>query len=473
MYKTDVKIYLHPFVGLFKQTAVLILFVTVLSGCHPLNQHRSELEQLEYHKELRVGTLYSSRNFYYDQNDQPTGIDYELLDDFAHSLGLRLKMIPLYSQADLYNALKQKRVDLIAASLIPTAQLREQFRFSPEFYDVDSVLVYLKGTSPPQTLADVDARVGVTAGSFHETVLKRLSKRFTNLKISADDQLDDEDLLREVHQGQLKYAVVDNKILALTQRYYPKLASAFVLRKSAPISWAINRSQDDSLYSVLIDFFGKKHQDGTIAKLVEKYFGHIEQFDYVDTRSFLRAIKTVLPRYEIWFKRYSGDLDWRLIAAVSYQESHWDPRARSHTGVRGMMMLTLKTAHLMGVTNRLNVEQSIRGGADYLQRLISLVPDSIHNDEKIWFALAAYNMGFGHMLDVRRITKLQGGDPNSWSDVKERLPLLMQKRWYRKTRYGYARGSEAYNYVNNIRQYYQSLILLDAQQRWNQIKQVR
>ncbi|MFM2481639.1 membrane-bound lytic murein transglycosylase MltF [Celerinatantimonas sp. YJH-8] len=444
---------------------IILLISAMLSSCRVGQPPRSQLEQLEYTKVLRVGTLYSSRNFYYDQNDEPTGIDYELLHDFADYLGLKLKMIPLYSQSDLFNALKEQRVDLIAASLIPTPLQRLKFRFSPDFYDVNSVLVYQQGTPVPETIADVDQPIGVVSGSYHEYILRKLQRRYSTIKIEASDQVDDEELLRQVHQGTLMYAVVDDKILALTQRYYPKLATGLTLHQDESISWAIRLTQDDSFYSALIAFFGEKHSDGTIAKLVEKYFGHIEQFDYVDTRSFLRAVKTRLPSYESWFKLYADSLDWRLLAAVSYQESHWDPQARSHTGVRGLMMLTLNTAHHMGIDNRLDPEQSIKGGAAYLRRLISLVPDSIHEDEKIWFALAAYNMGFGHMLDARRVTQLQGANPNSWADVKERLPLLMQKQWYQKTQYGYARGNEAYNYVNNIRQYYQSLVLLDAQQR--------
>lgn len=122
------------------------------------------------------------------------------------------------------------------------------------------------------------------------------------------------------------------------------------------------------------------------------------------------------------------------------------------------MMLTLPTAKSVGVTNRLDPEQSVRGGVEYLRRIVSRVPDSINEHEKIWFALASYNIGYGHMMDARRLTKAQGGDPNAWADVKDRLPLLRQKRYYSQTRYGYARGDEARNYVENIRRYYQSII---------------
>lgn len=123
-----------------------------------------------------------------------------------------------------------------------------------------------------------------------------------------------------------------------------------------------------------------------------------------------------------------------------------------------MMMLTIPTAKIVGVSNRLDPTQSIRGGIEYLRRLVALIPDSIPEHEKIWFALASYNLGYGHVMDVRRITQSLGGDPNSWSDVKENLPLLRQQKYFSKTRYGYARGNEAKAYVENIRQYYQSII---------------
>ena len=123
-----------------------------------------------------------------------------------------------------------------------------------------------------------------------------------------------------------------------------------------------------------------------------------------------------------------------------------------------MMMLTLPTAKSVGVTNRLDPEQSVRGGVEYLRRIVARIPDSIEEHEKIWFALASYNVGYGHMMDARRLTKNQGGNPDAWSDVKDRFPLLRQKKYFSQTRYGFARGDEARNYVENIRRYYQSII---------------
>jgi len=246
--------------------------------------------------------------------------------------------------------------------------------------------------------------------------------------------------------------------LAQKQRYYPSLAEAFTIYEKQPVAWLIRKAQDDSFYSAMIEFMGNQYNSGTIAKVEEKYFGHIGDFDYVDTRIFLKRIESRLPKYEALFKQYSTpEVPWLLLASVSYQESHWNPKATSPTGVRGMMMLTRDTAKFVGIKNRLNAEQSIQGGAKYLTQLIKRLPESIPEDEQIWFALASYNIGLGHLLDVRRITKMREQNPDSWVDVKENLPLLHERKWYTKTRYGYARGREAKHYVDNIREYLETL----------------
>ncbi|BEU04193.1 membrane-bound lytic murein transglycosylase F [Agarivorans sp. OAG1] len=448
--------------------ALLALFV--LQGCEP-NPFVSELEQIRQRGKLRVGTLYSQQIFYYDQHEQPTGMEYELLEDFANYLGVELQMVPLYNQTELYRGLHNNQVDLLAAALSPTNALRENFRFSPEIYKVDAKVVYKKNTRRPRDISQVDSPLWITTGSYHQPLLKSYRKEHPELAIEATDRLDSSELLKSIVDEDIRFALVDDTTLALHQRFYPDLAEAFTLSESTSVVWMVNRLRDDSLYSALIEFIGDKHSNGDITRLYERYFGHIQRFDYVDTRAFLRSTSTRLPKYEDWFKQYAGKLDWRLIAAVSYQESHWRPHAKSFTGVRGMMMLTLPTAKSVGVTNRLDPEQSIRGGAEYLQKLINRVPDSVREDDKIWFALVSYNIGFGHMLDARRITRMRGGDPDAWVDVKENLPLLMRKKWYQQTRYGYARGQEAYNYVNNIRQYYQSLLWLDAQKKESQRRQ--
>ena len=224
----------------------------------------------------------------------------------------------------------------------------------------------------------------------------------------------------------------------------------------------LDKNGDDAIFASLIEFFGQVHHNGTLLALDDKYYGHVEQFNYVETRTFIKAVSTKLPKYQALFEKYAQEIDWRLLAAISYQESHWRPDARSHTGVRGMMMLTLTTAKQMGIKSRLDAEQSIRGGAKYFKRMINKMPDRIPSPDRMWFALASYNVGFGHLNDARIITQQQGGDPDRWVEVKTRLPLLQQKKYYKKTKYGYARGKEPVHYVENIRRYYNTLTWLDA-----------
>ena len=246
--------------------------------------------------------------------------------------------------------------------------------------------------------------------------------------------------------------------IGLFQRVHPELAVALDLTDEQPVTWFSAKDSDNTLSAAMLDFFSTINEDGTLARLEEKYLGHGEGFDYFDTRTFLRAVENQLPGLQPLFQKYARQIDWRLLAAIAWQESHWDPQATSPTGVRGMMMLTKNTAQSLGLSDRTDAEQSISGGMRYLQDMMAKVPDSVPEDERIWFALAAYNMGYAHMLDARALTAKQKGNPDSWTDVKQRLPLLSQKPYYSRLTYGYARGHEAYAYVENIRKYEISLV---------------
>lgn len=442
---------------------ILLIGVLFLSACGQ-EVGQNQLNEIKRRGELRVGTLYSSTT-YRLLDSAPTGLDYELAKRFADSLGVRLKIVPAFQTQQLFDLLSHGKVDLIAAALMVTPKRLQWLRFTPSYYLVQQKLVYRNGRPRPGSLADIKDPIVVIKGSSHEDLLQRLSQQVDNLPWQVRAEGDSEALLREVSEGKIAYTIVDDTLLAQNQRFYPELAEAMTLSPPTPVGWALSRREDDTLYAALIDFFGQRQQDGTLAKLDEKYFGHVQTFDYVDTHTFLKRVKEILPKYRQWFESYAQGLDWRLLAAISYQESHWNEAARSYTGVRGLMMLTLDTAKDLGIADRKDPEQSIKGGAAYLRQLIDKVPDSVPKDEKIWFALVAYNMGYGHMLDARRLTKLRGGNPDAWRDLKNTLPLLHEAQWYSKTRYGYARGREARLYVNNIRRYYQSLRMYDATQR--------
>ncbi|CAG19200.1 membrane-bound lytic murein transglycosylase MltF [Photobacterium profundum] len=450
----------NPLITKFRELFTVALVLALLSGCQWQDDNLTDLEKIRESGVIRVGTL-NNQLSYYIGNDGPTGLDYELAQRFAQKLGVKLEMQPMFTLSGLFPTLERGGIDVVAAGLTISKDRIENYHAAPAYYYASQIVVYKNGQWRPRKPADLALNKGtlsVVKGSSHEKHLIKLKEIHPDLTWESIEETDSDELLRLVAKGELDFTIADSVDVALSQRIHPDVAIAMELTEDEPIAWFVNKSTDDSLYALLIEFFGEIKQSGELAQLEEKYFGHVGSFDYVDTRAFLRAIESKLPRWESLFKKYSNEFDWRLIAALSYQESHWNPQAVSPTGVRGMMMLTLPTAKSVGVKNRLDPEQSIRGGAEYLRKMISRVPDSIESHEKVWFALASYNVGFGHMMDARRLTHKQGGNQDTWTDVKQRLPLLRQRKYYQQSRYGYARGDEALNYVENIRRYYQSII---------------
>lgn len=415
-----------------------------------------QLQEIISRGELRISTLNSPLT-YFNTKQGPGGLDYELAKRFANYLGVKLVVIPHQNINDLFDDLDD--ADLLAAGLIYNQERLSRARTGPAYYSVSQQLVYRLGTPRPKSFADIKGKLAVASGSAHVSTLKQLKQdKYPDLTWESSSDLTSKELLERVADGKLDYTLGDSVTIALLQRIHPQLAVAFDVTDEEPVTWYLKRDGDDSLYAAMLDFYSQMVDDGTLARLEEKYLGHVGSFDYVDTKTFLSAIDSVLPNFRPLFEKHANEIDWKLLAAIAYQESHWNPQATSPTGVRGLMMLTRATADGLGVNDRLDPEESIQGGALYLQRLMAKVPDSVPEDERIWFSLAAYNMGWGHMLDARKLTKTQKGNPDSWVDVKQRLPMLSQKRYYPQLTYGYARGREAYNYVENIRRYQVSLV---------------
>ncbi len=214
------------------------------------------------------------------------------------------------------------------------------------------------------------------------------------------------------------------------------------------------------------EHFARVDDSGRLAEIRQRHYDHVESYEPVGTFTFMRQMRERLPPLRPYFEEaaQAHDLDWRLLAAVGYQESHWNPDAVSRTGVRGVMMLTQRTARQLGIENRRDPEQSIKGGARYLRSMIDRVPERIGYPDRMWLGLAAYNVGYGHLEDARRLTQSLGGDPDRWIDVRDHLPLLTQERYYSQTRFGYARGYEPVHFVENIRTFYEILLWMEGRE---------
>ncbi|MEQ0205339.1 membrane-bound lytic murein transglycosylase MltF [Klebsiella sp. CN_Kp104] len=409
--------------------------------------------------ELRVSTINSPLT-YAAINNKDYGLDYELAKRFADYLGVKLKVTVRQNISQLFDDLDAGKTDMLAAGLVYNTERVKNYQAGPTYYSVSQQLVYRVGGNRPRTLAGINAeQLAIAPGHVALNDLQALKEsKYPDLNWRVDEKRGTTALMQAVIDGTLEYTVADSVAVSLFQRVHPELAVALDISDEQPVTWFSEKSEDNSLSAAMLDFFNSMNEDGTLARLEEKYLGHGNDFDYVDTRTFLRAVQNTLPDLKPLFEKYARQIDWRLLAAIAWQESHWDPQATSPTGVRGMMMLTRNTAQSLGLTDRTDAEQSLDGGVRYLQDMMAKVPEAIPKEERIWFALAAYNMGYAHMLDAMALTKKQKGNPNSWSDVKQRLPLLSQKPYYSRLKYGYARGHEAYAYVENIRKYHISLV---------------
>lgn len=402
---------------------------------------------------------------YYPKEQGFAGLEYDLASRFAQQLGVKLTIIVPKNLSNLMHLLEQGHADLAAAGLTITPERQQHLNFGPVYQEVRQQLVYRQGNRRPKNLAMLsDQLFEVVADSSHTELLTEHQKEIPELQWIANKQLDSSHLLELVQLEMIDYTIADSNEVAAQQNFLPELRVAFNVSDPQPLAWALPQSKDTSLSDQVQQFFGSITESGELDHLIEHYYGHIRRFDYVDTRALYRKIITHLPRYRAQFKAAAAEfnIDWRLLAAVSYQESHWDPKAVSHTGVKGLMMITRATAKQMKIKDREDPEQSIQAGAGYIDYLRGRLAERITEPDKTWLTLAAYNVGLGHLEDARILTEKNGQNPDLWPDVKDNLPLLSKKKWYSQTRHGYARGGEPVRYIENIRRYY-DILLYDSQ----------
>ena len=418
------------------------------------------MERIRIQGEIVVVTL-NSPTTYVEDNVGPTGYEYELAKAFADFLDVKLVLKQADSLTDLYQYIYLKKADFAAAGLTVSHQNHKPVRYSTPYMNVTQQVIYRRGTKKPRNIDDLaNGTLAITPDSSRALQLRSIqSKDSPQLTWSESPDFDAVELLSKVSDKEFDLTIVTSNEFEVLQAYYPNLAIAFNLTGAQSLAWAFPQSRDNSLFQKAESFFHNSRSNGLLIGIKERYYGHLGQLDYVGAKLFKRQIDRKLSRYEKLFKQAGEkyDLDWRLLAAMSYQESHWNPMARSFTGVRGMMMLTQRTAAELRVSNRLDPKQSIYGGASYLIKLRKRLPKSITEPDRTWMALAAYNVGYGHLADARRLTTKDGADSTIWVNVQKYLPRLSQRRYYRQTRYGYARGREPVTYVQNIRRYFDVL----------------
>lgn len=398
---------------------------------------------------------------WYQGRDGTLGFEHDLVLSYAkyHNLKVRFKLVDDFE--DLLTAIQTGDAHIAAAGITKTSQRESQgYLFGPEYQQVNQQVVCRRSLKAlPKTIDDLTLRkITVISGSSYNEALLKLKSKHSKLAWNVVSDVSTEQLLEQAWKKEIDCTVADSNIIKISRRYYPELATTISVTKNESLAWVVSPKWK-GLAGDIEDWLDDIKESGEYAKIEERYYGHIQLYDFVDNRSFNRRIHSRLPKYRKYFKISAKkyNLPWTLLAAQAYQESHWNPRAKSPTGVRGMMMLTLNTAKSVGVKSRLDPVQSINGGAKYLNKMMKRIPEDVLGEDKLWYALASYNVGFGHLKDAMILAKQKGLDETQWVNLKTVLPLLSNKKYYKKLKYGYARGSEPVRYVQRIRGYQQVL----------------
>ena len=415
-----------------------------------------ELAPLETADELVVVTRNTPTTYYFD-GDRASGFDYALIRQFAQEQELSLRIKVAFSLPELFEMLATGEAHLAAAGLSQSATRDSDFLATAPYLEQQPLVVYKSGTKRPRALNDLVARdIIVVAGSVHVDMLNALKKDVPDLSWREIHAADSLELMQLVTEQKAELAIVDSIEFRLQQTLFPRVVAAMELGEVTPVVWYLPRSpQAEETLDTVNKFIANKKASGYLAQLAREHFERYENVSRVGSLTFQRKIRDDLPKWQVLLEEIAAEyqMDWRLLAAMAYQESHWNPDARSHTGVRGMMMLTRVTAAELGIDDRTDARQSLRGGARFFKDLLRRLPADIEEPDRTSMALAAYNIGMGHLEDARVLTQRAGGDPHLWPDVRAQLPKLQNPEFFPMTKFGFAEGATAATYVDNIRHY--------------------
>ena len=403
---------------------------------------------------LRVVTLDSPTSYYLGPNST-RGLEFDLASAFAKRLGVELYMYPVASVSAMQAELASGRADIAAAQITADAGWRTAGVPAVVYDHIPQIVVYRRGTPRPTSTIQIEsARLSVRADSPQEHLLERLKHTVAPNLTWIETAPRSADPVQDVENGDAEYAVVDAREFSFSRHLYPDVAEAFSLGTDRPVQWVVRRDAP-RLYAQVNRFFRSIDRSGKLARLVAKNSGNSHHFGYEESRKFEQLVASRLPRYRDWFQQAAAatGLDWRLLAAIGYQETRCNPTAQSADGAAGLMMLTPATAQSLGVADPKNAHENIMAGARYFLDVLNEIPRHIPEPDRTWFAVAAYNVGFGHVEDARIIAQAKGENPDSWTDVERELPLLTVPAWFVHAKSGYCEGWQPVEYVAHVQRF--------------------
>lgn len=428
-----------------------------------IGERFGDLQEMQRRGVLRVITRNNAATFFLWRGEQ-MGFEYELLREFAKRHDLHVEVVIAPQHASLFEMLERGAGDIAAASLpVDVPPRASSVLMTRPFNYVYDYLVARQDDDSILGIEDLTARtVTVRRSSAHWRTLQRF--RDSGLKVdvaSAPEDAETETLIAAVGEGRIDLTVAASHVLDIELGHRSDVRKAFTLRGPVALGWAVRRDNPE-LLAVLNEFLEKEYRGLFFNVVYQKYFENPVRMrrhrkDRVDHEQ-----AEGLSPYDALVKREAAahGFDWPLIVAQMYQESGFNPKAKSPAGAIGLMQMLPRTAREFGVKNLRDPEQAVRSGVAYLAWLHSRFEPDLTVKDRIWFSLAAYNAGFGHVTDARRLASRRLGlDPNRWFDnVEEAMRLLSKRSYYRNTVHGYVRGYEVIKYVREIRERYRSYV---------------
>lgn len=428
-----------------------------------------DLADIQERDTLRALMTYSSTS-YFLYRGQPMGYEYELLKRLADHFDLNLEVIIAEDMDKMFRMLNAGKGDIIAHGMTVTQERKEKINFTHNHTITHQALVQRKPDNwrqmklhniEKQIISDPIELIGKTV---HVRENSSYYQRLQNLEeeIGGDidiqtvsGELTTEDLIRKVANKKIDYTIADYNIASINKTYYPILDIDVSVSFSQKIAWAVRKNSSELLKEIN-SWIAAMKQKTDYYVIYNKYFKNKKAYTR-RVRSDLYSMESgKISKYDPIIKKHAEKLgwDWRIVSSLIYQESGFDPNAKSWVGAQGLMQMMPRTAKELGYSSVSNPETSIEAGVKYLDKLENTYWQKIPDErERQKFVIASYNVGPGHVADARRLTKKYGGDPNKWhGEVDEYLLKLASKKYYTEdvVKYGYCRGSEPYKYVKEI-----------------------
>lgn len=419
---------------------------SILTGC----DNTTQLQKVSNRGALRVGIL-TTPPIFFSHGKLLRGYDYDIVQAYAKSINAKLHVTMIDDSELMIRLLKTKQLDIGILGSTPIKP-HQNIEYGMAYGEQQWYIIGYHNS------LDDDQAITLTIPK--NSHARWLADDHLQIRFNEVDE-DIHTILNQINQRKKVYSLLSEHTYQHYRWLYPNIQVSYKLTKPYANRWLYLNQADRSLIASGNQFIYSWYRNSMLASMKDTYFQHLNQFHIIDARYYLKRIKEKLPLYLNLFQQTAkhSKFDWYILAALSYQESHWDEKAKSPTGVRGLMMLTQQTAKRFDINDRLDPKQSVMGGDAYLNILNNSLPLRIQEPERSWLTLAAYNVGLGHIEDVRIITQELGDNVDLWADVRKHLPKLKDENWYSKTKYGYARGDEPIRFVNQIRIYYDTLRL--------------